>query len=105
MTDILHNLSLTIGEVCDPELAEKDTVEYEDLVDAIHDFGEKTVEKFEESIDFSVEDKVEELKKELSVSYWKFIRKTALIEKERDKLKRLNQVLLWRLGCMKEKED
>ena len=28
VADVLHNLSLTIGEVCDPELAEKATVEY-----------------------------------------------------------------------------
>ena len=27
---------------------------YEDLVDAIHDFGEKTVEKFEESFDLII---------------------------------------------------
>ena len=46
VTNILHNLSLTIGKVCDPELAEEATVKYEGLVDAIHDFGEKTVEKF-----------------------------------------------------------
>ena len=54
VTDILHNLSLTIGKVCDPGLAEEATVGYEDLVDAIHDFGEKTVKTFEESFDLIV---------------------------------------------------
>ena len=105
MIKILHNLSLTIVGVCDLKLAKKATEEYEDLVYVIHDFGEETVEKFEESIDLIVEDRVEELKKKLSASYWKLVRKTAFIEKERDKLKRQNLVLLRKLGCMKEEEE
>ena len=81
----------------------KATVEYEKLVDAIREFGEKTIEKFEENFDLAVEDWVEKLRKELSVNYWKLARKTALVERERDRLKRQNQVLLWRLGSIKEK--
>ena len=102
---VLHKLSLTIGGVCDLKLARKATEEYEDLTYVIHDFGQKVVETFEDNIDLIVEDRVEELRKKLSVSYRKLVRKTALIERERDRLKRQNLVLLRKLECMKEEEE
>ena len=49
------------------------------------------------SFDPIVEDRVEKLKEELSVSYWKLVRKTALIEKERDKTESGTRVEAWML--------
>ena len=54
------------------------------------------------SFDPIVEDRVEKLKEELSVSYWKLVRKTALIEKERDKTESGTRVEAWML---EKKED